>query len=113
VNVATEQRGAVWIVRVSEPRLTYGLLAEFSSTVTDLVARGGRHVLIDLSPVTYLDSAAIGCLMDLFRQITHAGGRLKLSGVQRRVHALLTLTATQRFIEIHADESAAIASFGA
>jgi hypothetical protein len=29
------------------------------------------------------------------------------------VHALLTLTATQHFIEIHADESAAIASFGA
>jgi anti-anti-sigma regulatory factor len=76
VNVTTEQRGAVWIVRVPEPRLTYGLLTGFSSAVTDIVARGARHVVIDLSRVTNLDSAAIGCLMDLFRQITHAGGRL-------------------------------------
>jgi anti-sigma B factor antagonist len=113
MKVATDQVGAVSVVRVAEPRLTYSLLPEFSSTVTGLVTHGAREVLIDLAPVTYLDSAAIGCLMDLFRQINHAGGRLKLSGVQRRVQALLTLTGTQHFIEIHADESAAIDSFGA
>jgi anti-anti-sigma factor len=113
MKVVTDQIGPVAVVRVSEPRLTYSLLPGFSSTVTDLLAHGERQFLIDLAPVAYLDSAAIGCLMDLFRQINHAGGRLKLSGVQRRVQALLTLTGTQHFIEIHADESSAIDSFGA
>mgnify|MGYP006200142397 CR=1 FL=1 len=34
------------------------------------------YLLIDLSAVTYVDSATIGCLMDLFRQATAAGGTL-------------------------------------
>ena len=43
----------------------YPILADFSSAVTGLVAAGRRDILIDLSPVTYIDSATIGCLMDL------------------------------------------------
>ena len=53
--------------------------------------------------MTYVDSATIGCLMDLYRQVHHAGGHLKLSGVQSRVETMLTLTGAQNFIEIHAD----------
>jgi anti-anti-sigma regulatory factor len=40
------------------------MLADFSSTVAGLVAAGQREILIDLAPVTYVDSATIGCLMD-------------------------------------------------
>jgi anti-anti-sigma factor len=91
----------------------YPMLGDFSAAVTGLVAAGSRDILIDLSPVTYIDSATIGCLMDLYRQVNLAGGRLKLSGVQRRVETMLTLTGAQNFIEIHADEPSAVRSFGA
>ena len=50
--------------------------------------------------------------MDLYRQIHSAGGHLKLSGVQKRVETMLTLTGAQNFIEIHADEPSAVKSFG-
>ena len=70
-------------------------------------------ILIDLSPVTYVDSATIGCLMDLYRQVHNAGGHLKLSGVQKRVETMLTMTGAQNFLEIHADEPTAVKSFGA
>ena len=72
-----------------------------------------REVVIDLSPVSYVDSATIGCLMDLYRQATAAGGALKLSGVQKRVETMLTMTGAQNFIEMHADEPSAVKSFGA
>jgi anti-anti-sigma factor len=62
--------------------------------------------------VTYIDSATIGCLMDMYRQVQAAGGHLKLSGVQKRVETMLNLTGTQNFIEIHADEPSAVRSFG-
>ena len=55
----------------------------------------------------------MGCFMDLYRQVTTAGGHLKLSGVQKRVETMLTLTGAQNFIEIHADEPAGVKSFGA
>jgi anti-sigma B factor antagonist len=113
MKVTSDQSGGVSIVRVSEARLMYPMLADFSSTVTGLVAAGQREILIDLGPVTYVDSATIGCLMDLYRQVNSAGGHLKLSGVQKRVETMLTLTGAQNFIEIYADEAAAIKSFGA
>ena len=113
MNLKTDQAGGVSIVRVGETRLMYPILSDFSAAVSSLVAAGRREILIDLSPVTYVDSATIGCLMDLYRQIHGAGGHLKLSGVQKRVETMLTLTGAQNFIEIHADEPSGVKSFGA
>jgi len=112
MNLTTDQTGGVSIVRVGEPRLMYPILGDFSSAVTTLVAGGKRNILIDLAPVTYVDSATIGCLMDLYRQVSSAGGSLKLSNVQKRVETMLTMTGAQNFIEIHADEPSAVRSFG-
>ena len=111
MNVTTEQRGGIAIVRVGETRLMYPILGDFSSAVSGLIAAGQRQILIDMSPVTYVDSATIGCLMDLYRQVHAAGGRLKLSGVQKRVETMLTMTGAQNFIELHADEPSAVKSF--
>lgn len=113
MNLTTEHHGEVAVVRVQEPRMLYPILSDFANTVTGLVQQGQRKLVIDLTPVTYLDSATIGCLMDLYRQITSAGGEVKLSGVQKRVETMLTMTGTQNFIDVHADADGALASFGA
>lgn len=112
MNITTEQAGRVSIVRVGETRLMYPTLADFASAVGALVAAGRSDILIDMARVAYVDSATIGCLMDLYREISRAGGHLKLSGVQKRVETILTLTGAQNFIEIHADEPGAVKSFG-
>ena len=47
----------------------------FASAVTDLLHAGHHDILVDLSPVTYADSATIGCLMDfIVRFAPSAGG---------------------------------------
>ncbi len=113
MNLSTHRSQGVAIVRVAEGRLMYPLLPEFSNTVTSLMAAGERRVIVDLAPVAYVDSATIGCFMDLYRQMSAVGGTLKLSGVQKRVETMLTMTGAQNFLEIHADEVSAIKSFGA
>ena len=113
MNLTTEQHGAVSIVRVAETRVMYPMLGEFSDAISALVTGGHRNVLIDLAPVTYVDSATIGCLMDCYRLVKNAGGHLKLSGVQKRVETMLSMTGAQNFLEIHADEASALKSFGA
>ena len=113
MNVKTEQIGTIAIVRVGETRLMYPILSDFATAVSGLVGSGQKDILIDLTPVTYVDSATIGCLMDLYRQVHSAGGHLKLSGVQKRVETMLTMTGAQNFLEIHADEPSAVKSFGA
>ena len=113
MNLTTERTNGVAIVRVGESRLMYPLLSEFANVVTQLIGSGERKVLVDLSAVGYVDSATIGCLMDLYRQAAAAGGVLKLAGVQKRVETMLTMTGAQNFIEVHPDESTAVKSFGA
>ncbi len=113
MNLTTDRHQGVTVVRVGEPRLMYPLLSEFSSVVTQLIAAGERKVIVDLSAVGYVDSATIGCLMDLYRQASAAGGSLKLAGVQKRVETMLTMTGAQNFIEVHPDEPSAVKSFGA
>jgi len=113
MNLTTDRANGIAIVRVGESRLMYPLLSEFSTAVTDLLAAGERKVIVDLSAVGYVDSATIGCFMDLYRQVAAAGGALKLAGVQRRVETMLTMTGAQNFIEVHPDEPSAVKSFGA
>src|ERR1051325_5549142 len=111
MNVKTEQLGGISVVRVGETRMMYPILSDFSSAVTNLIGAGKHDILIDMATVTYVDSATIGGLMNLNKKVTAAGGHLKLSGVQKRVETMLTMTGAQNFIEIHADEPSAVKSF--
>jgi len=101
----------ITVVRVGESRLMYPLLSDFSSAVVGLIGGGTKKVIVDLAPVVYIDSATIGCLMDLYRQAVAAGGSMKVAGVQKRVETMLTMTGAHNFIQLFADEAAALASF--
>ena len=112
MNLTTEQNSGIAVVRIGETRLMYPLLADFSGAIAQLLAGDTRKILLDLSKVTYVDSATIGCLMDLYRQTTAAGGTMKLVGVQKRVETMLTMTGAHNFLEMHPDETSAVRSFG-
>jgi hypothetical protein len=67
MNLTNEQKNGVTVVRIGETRMMYPMLADFSGAIAQLLAAGHRRLLIDFTPVTYVDSATIGCLMDLYR----------------------------------------------
>ena len=113
MNITTSHIGSVVVLRLNEPRLTYPILSDFASTATNLIGGGEKRLVLDISNIGYVDSAAIGCLMDLYRQATAAGGTLKLAGVQKRVETMLTMTGAHNFLEVHADQASALKSFGA
>jgi anti-sigma B factor antagonist len=112
MTVTTSHIGDVVVMRVSEPRLTYPILSDFATAASGLIGNGEKKILVDLTTVGYVDSATIGCLMDLYRQATAAGGAFKLACVQKRVETMLTMTGAHNFLEVHADQAAALASFG-
>ena len=111
MNVTTAYHDGTVVLRIEEPRLTYPILADFASAVTSLIDKGEKQIVIDLGAVNYVDSATIGCLMDLYRQANAAGGSMKLAGVQQRVETMLTMTGAHHFLEVFADEASALASF--
>ena len=77
-----------------------------------LLSAGDKKVVIDLSKVTYVNSATIGCLMDLYRQSSAAGSELRLAGVNKRVETMLTMTGAHNFLKMYPDEAGALQSFG-
>ena len=112
MNLTIDRSHGIAIVRIGETRLMYPLLADFSGAVMSLLSAGDKKVVIDLSKVTYVDSATIGCLMDLYRQSSAAGGELRLAGVNKRVETMLTMTGAHNFLKMYPDEAGALASFG-
>ena len=112
MELAFERSGDVQLVRVREGKLTYPVLSSFFGEVRQLVDAGARKLLIDLQAVTYIDSACIGCFMDIQRLLQDKGGALKLSGLQPRVETMISMTGVHKIVGIHREEAAALASFG-
>ncbi|MBI3932577.1 MAG: STAS domain-containing protein [Acidobacteria bacterium] len=112
MQLSVEQRGDVRIVRVQEAKLTYPVLASFFAEVRQLVEDGTRKVVIDLSAVTYIDSASIGCLMDIHRLLREKEGAVRLAGLQPRVETMISMTGVHKIVDIHREEAEALAAFG-
>jgi len=111
MQLAVEAQGDVCIVRVQEPKLTYPVLSSFFAEVRQIVETGARKVLINLQQVTYIDSASIGCLMDIHRLLQEKEGVVKLAGLQPRVETMISMTGVHKIIEIHREEGDAVAAF--
>ena len=72
-----------------------------------------RPGVIDISVVSYLDSASIGCLMDVHRLLQEKGGGLRLSGLQPRVETMISMTGVHKIVPLHREEEDALAAFSA
>ena len=108
---STRQVDGVTIVDLSG-RITLGegsvVLRE---TVRDLISKGQKKILLNLSDVSYIDSSGIGELVSGFTTVTNQGGVLKLLGLTKRVKDLLQITKLYTVFEVFDDEAAAVRSF--
>ena len=112
MQLSLDQRGDICIVRVGEAKFTYPVLVPFFTEVRRIVEQGARKLVIDLQAITYIDSASIGCLIDVHHLLDAHGGCVKLSSPQPRVHTMLSLVLTDKIVEVCKDEAAALAAFG-
>lgn len=111
MNLRIESHDDIRIVRVGEERLVYAMLSSFFSEVSAVIEGGAKKLLIDLTEVTYIDSASVGCLMDIYRSMAEVSGTIKLVGLQERVETMVSMTGLHNFMDIYRDESVALESF--
>jgi anti-anti-sigma factor len=112
VQLSVEDRKDVRIVRIQEAKLTYPVLSAFFAEVRQIVEGGGQRLVIDLKNVSYIDSASIGCLMDIHRMVQERDGALRLSSLQPRVETMISMTGVHKIIGVHKDADEAFAAFG-
>lgn len=112
MQLSLVESGDVRIVRVKEAKLTYPVLSAFLAEMRAIVEDGARKLVIDLEGVAYIDSASIGCLIDVYWLLKNRDGALKLSGLQPRVEIMLSMTGVQKIVDIYREEAEALAAFG-
>ena len=81
------------------------------SSVQSAVDDGHRNILLNMSEVSYIDSAGLGEMSSAYITVSRLGGKLKLLNPQPKVHGMLQVTRLYTLFVSFAEENAALASF--
>ena len=63
-------------------------------------AGDARILRVTVAKLTYIDSATIGCLVEIHRLLEDLGGSLTLTGLHRRVETMLSMTGVLQFLNV-------------
>jgi anti-sigma B factor antagonist len=106
--------GDVTVVRLNgQITLNEGSDVLLRDKIRSLLQQGQRRIVIDLGEVTYVDSAGLGQLVQVYATTRKSGGELKLVNLTKRLHDLLVITRLVTVFESFDTEAEALASFGA
>jgi anti-sigma B factor antagonist len=110
-KLSTRQVEEVTIVDVAG-RITLGEgSSQLRDTLRGVLESGHKNILLNLSDVTYIDSAGIGELVASYATVANRGGSLKLLGLTNRVKDLLQITKLYTVFDVHETEAHALRAF--
>ena len=115
MSLHVEVRKAEDVVIVDlEGKLTAGLGDQIlRETLDELLAESWRKILLNLSGVTFMDSAGLGELVAGLKTARNLGAELKILKAGERVRSTLALARLLPVFEIFEDEQEALRGFGA
>lgn len=79
------------VVSLFDPLLVHNN-RKFRQRVTDLIAVGDVHIVLDLSQCGYVDAAGLGALVSCSRRLQNAGGSLTIIGASEDQRFLFRMT---------------------
>lgn len=88
--------------------LTVETEADLKDAVRRQLGAGRRHLVLDLARVPYMDSCALGTMVQAYVSAHRAGGSVKLLNVGPRVRHLLTITRLLNIFGVYQPESRAV-----
>jgi anti-anti-sigma factor len=93
-------------------KLTMGLGDRIlRDTIDELLAEDWKKIILNLSSVSFMDSAGVGELVASLRTAGTFGARLKLVSASERAQATLYMSRLLPVFEIHAEEGEALEDF--
>jgi anti-anti-sigma factor len=93
-------------------KLTAGLGdAILRGTIDELLAENWKKILLNLSAVSFIDSAGVGELVAGLRTAKRLGASLKVLSANERVQSTLYIARLLPIFEIYSEEEEALAAF--
>jgi anti-sigma B factor antagonist len=106
MDLNTESLGAATVVRCAG-RLNMVAAPAVRAELEQLVEDGRRHLVVDLSSTSFIDSSGLGALISGLKRARQAGGDLRLAGPNEQVRTVLSLTNLDRVLKPYDDVGAA------
>jgi anti-sigma B factor antagonist len=81
-----------------------------TASLNAMIEKKPDRVVIDLSEVTYIDSAGLAALIQAMQKVEAYGGKFLLAGLQETVRSIFEISRLDQVFQIFPDTDAALAS---
>lgn len=111
LHTVTKEVNGVTVLALSG-RVTLGdESSHLRSTIKELLEHGKKRLVLDLSGVSYIDSAGLGTLVAAYTSARNEGGDIRLANVTERFSELLNITKLVTIFSVHASVEDALKGF--
>ena len=110
MEMVTQQRGAVMVVRPSGP-LTGAEAEAFKTRIRELMRENLGRIVIDASALPFVDSKGLESLADVAEELAQSGKGLKVCAANETLRQVIELTGLSPQFEHFDDTNAAVRSF--
>ena len=109
VMVKNKLEGDTLILTLSVDHLDAGNSNLFRTQATPLI-KSVKKVILDLSGVNFIDSAGLGALLSIMRNLGERGGDFRVCSVAKPVRVLFELVRLHKVLDIHETRTEALAA---
>ena len=84
-----------------------------TESLTAMISKEPKRIVVDLSRATYIDSAGLAVLIIAMQEVEAYGGKFFLSGLSEPIRSILETSRLDRTFRIFPNVDAALAATGA
>ncbi|HEY7002283.1 MAG TPA: STAS domain-containing protein [Candidatus Udaeobacter sp.] len=81
-----------------------------TASLNAMIERKPERMVIDLSDVSYIDSAGLAALIQAMQKVEAYGGKFRLAGLQETVRSIFEISRLDQVFQIFPDTDAALAA---
>ena len=80
-----------------------------TASLNSMIEKKPERLVVDLSGVTYIDSAGLAALIGAMQKVEGYGGKFLLAGLQETVRSIFEISRLDQVFQIFPDANAALA----
>jgi anti-sigma B factor antagonist len=79
-----------------------------AASLNQMIEKKPERMVVDLSDVTYIDSAGLASLIEAMQKVESYGGKFVLAGLQETVRSIFEISRLDQVFQIFPDADAAL-----
>ena len=80
-----------------------------TASLNEMINKKPERMVVDLSDVSYIDSAGLAALIEAMQKVEGYGGKFMLAGLQETVRSIFEISRLDQVFQIFPDAGAALA----